>query len=107
MGSIRAAMADEIKAPQDGDASVDDSNPSAIALKNYFESKGVSPEDIETTVRVLNVVSGLSHKNSNHKRKHVGSVINSKKKKKDGSSKQDVKGSAQIVCNWQFIIGCV
>ena len=53
-----------------------------VALRNYFSTMGVSPEDVETTIRVLNAVTDLSHKNSSNKRKHVGSVEHSKKKKK-------------------------
>jgi NAD(P)-dependent dehydrogenase (short-subunit alcohol dehydrogenase family) len=65
----------------------DDENTAAVALREYFQSKGVSPEDIQTTINVLNAVSDLSHKDSSHKRKHVGSVTNSiKKKRKNNES---------------------
>jgi NAD(P)-dependent dehydrogenase (short-subunit alcohol dehydrogenase family) len=39
-------------------------------------------EDIATTIKVLNAVSDLSHKNSSHKRKHIGSATNAKQKKR-------------------------
>ena len=55
----------------------------AVALREYFSSKGVSSDDIETTIKVLDAVSGLSHKNSSHKRKHIGSVSSAKKKQKN------------------------
>mmetsp|Transcript_14312 Transcript_14312/g.35935 ORF Transcript_14312/g.35935 Transcript_14312/m.35935 type:complete len:731 (-) Transcript_14312:101-2293(-) len=65
------------------DAKANEENATAVALRNYFASKGVSPEDVETTVKVLNAVSDLSQKNSSHKRKHIGSVVNNKKKRKN------------------------
>lgn len=60
----------------------DDESTAAVALREYFQSKRVSPEDIATTIKVLNAVSDLSHKNSSHKRKHIGSVTNSEQKKR-------------------------
>ena len=62
--------------------SMEEESATAVALKEYFSSKGVSPEDIEITIKVLNSVSELSHKNSSHKRKHIGSVTSAKKKRK-------------------------
>ena len=65
----------------------DENNTTTLALRQYFQSKGVSPEDIETATRVLDAVSDLSQKNGNHKRKHIGSVTSARKKKrKDNES---------------------
>ena len=45
----------------------------------------------------------VGNKGSSQSSKPDSSQTNDSNKKKDGSNKKDVKGSSQIVCNWQFI----
>ena len=45
----------------------------------------------------------VGNKGSSQNSKPDSSQANDSNKKKGGSNKKDVKGSSQIVCNWQFI----